>query len=167
MTEQECAEKFEKLYDRTTTFSIAMRIVIIGLASCISVIMCNSILIPDAGSLCTVTIVLSCAVFSGILTIAGSMILDHCVAEYRVRKYQKYVAQIDRDNERRSGELIKAPHGGRFTYKGVVGTMNLLHSIKDQSIGDVYSVTSTDTEYFWDGHSWKDTKELFRVPDER
>ena len=50
-----------------------------------------------------------------------------------------------------------------YTYKGVVGTMALLYSIKDQLIGDVYSVSSTDAEYYWDGHDWKDVKEL--LPD--
>ena len=51
-----------------------------------------------------------------------------------------------------------------FTYKGVIDTMKLLYSIKDPLIGDTYHVISDNTEYYWDGHYWKDAKEHLRVP---
>ena len=61
-------------------------------------------------------------------------------------------------------DTIEVPRANYYTYTGVVGTMNLLYSIKDKLIGDVYSVSSTDAEYYWDGHDWKDVKELLHDP---
>ena len=66
--------------------------------------------------------------------------------------------------ERRFDKVVEVPRVNYFTYKGVVGTMNLLYSIKDQLIGDVYYVISADAEYYWDGHDWKDIKEHLHVP---
>lgn len=68
--------------------------------------------------------------------------------------------------ERRFDKVIEAPRDHYFTYKGVVSTMDLLYSLKDQMLGDVYSVSSTDAEYYWDGHDWRDVKELLHVPQE-
>ena len=68
--------------------------------------------------------------------------------------------------ERRFDKVVEVPRFNYFTYKGAVGTTNLLYSIKDQLVGDVYLVTSDDAEYYWDAHDWKDIKEHLHVPRE-
>lgn len=68
--------------------------------------------------------------------------------------------------ERRFDKVVEAPSVQYFTYKGTVCTVEQLYSLKDQLIGDIYIVSSSDTEYYWDGHAWNVVKDTLRVPGE-
>ena len=68
--------------------------------------------------------------------------------------------------ERRFDEIIEALPIHHYTYKGTVCTVEQLYSLRDQLIGDIYIVSSSDTEYYWDGHAWNVVKDTLRVPGE-
>lgn len=120
------------------------------------------------GKDCLIFNIISVCVIALVFTLLKyviSVIEDvHCSSRYKDICHEKMM-QIYNELTTHWTDTIEVPRGNYYyTYKGVVGTMNLLYSIKDKLIGDVYSVSSTDTEYYWDGHDWRDVKELLHDP---
>lgn len=115
-------------------------------------------LIYNITSVCIVTLVII------LLRYVLSVIEDvHCSSRYKDICHEKMMRIYDELTTNWTA-TIEVHRDHYYTYKGVVGTMDLLYSIKDKLIGDVYSVSSTDAEYYWDGHDWRDVKELLHDP---